>query len=521
MKKKSIMKFCAIALTVAMMGTLVACGGGDTPADDSSSSTGTGTEAPADSTGTETPADETTPADDAAPADDATDDQAAAPEETYDFGGQVVKVYGGDWNKLNPDSTDDNTLALDAAAAVEAKYNIDLVYNNPGDDGYNLADLLISSYNAGESAVDICAGTPDGLISLIGSKVIADITDSYQELEVGSVYTDAVSWKGHVYGLTFDNIGDVYVLAYSRDYLDQIGMEVTPTEKFMNGEWSYDDVIEYFTEMKSKLPEGVYPIGTHYFHWACMAGAANGGVPAVSSDGVIGITDEHYIEAMEFYKELMDLGLAAPITFEHDDAGTITNDNVPYGSGGLNTQYVMTMLEAWQLSGLTDSIGQFGITFWPWGDSVTCDGDYTTLSDNYKLAQAYWGPSFVMADAAQRTGIDNITLLKIAMDYFGGLDPNRTTKMHAVWEAEQAGETPVIGFNAGAARDFCTEEDIALYDWAHTRVIYEWAKPFDDGGVLNVWMNAAYIMDGQDARSTAESYASEGLAKMQEMGIVD
>ena len=91
--------------------------------------------------------------------------------------------------------------------------------------------------------------------------------------------------------------------------------------------------------------------------------------------------------------------------------------------------------------------------------------------------------------------------------------------MEAAYDAEQAGQTPVIGSEAGTARTFCTEDDMNLYDWGHTRVIYDFSKPFSDGGLLDSWTMMAKIMAGRDARSTAESYANECLAKLQELGL--
>ena len=86
----------------------------------------------------------------------------------------------------------------------------------------------------------------------------------------------------------------------------------------MAGEWSYDDMKEYLTEMKAKLPEGVYPIGIHYYHWASMAAAANG-IMQIDSDGNINFNEEGFIEAMSFYRELIDEGLACPMEVEKDE----------------------------------------------------------------------------------------------------------------------------------------------------------------------------------------------------------
>ena len=201
----------------------------------------------------------------------------AQEEETYDFGGAEVRVFGNKWNDLDPDAEGDKTQYLDAAAQVEEKYNIKFVYAKPdGYDGYNLGELIQAGITAGDAGVDILDSEPDALISLLSSGALTDLTNDMDQIHVGSLYKEAVTWQDHCYGMTFDNVGDTYFMVYSRDYLEEIGMDVTPTEKFMAGEWSYDDMKEYLTEMKAKLPEGVYPIGIHYYHWASMAAAANG-----------------------------------------------------------------------------------------------------------------------------------------------------------------------------------------------------------------------------------------------------
>ncbi len=507
MKKKSIMKFCAVALTVAMMATMVACGGNDDGSSTPSSST------PSSSTPSSTP-EETTP--------------STEEGETYDFGGQELKVWGAYWGNLNPESSDYAKYS-DIAKTVEEKYNVKFVYSEPdGYDGYNLHELIIAGITNGNGVLDIAGIDPVGLSALIAGGYLADITDSYEQLELGSLYTEAATWQGHVYGFTHDNIGDTHMLIYSRDYLNDIGMEETPTDKFMKGEWDYDSFKAYLTEMKAKLPDGIYPIGQHYFQWISMAGAANG-VIDIDSDGNINFDDEHYIEAMELYVDLQNLGLAEPMVPTDNGDGTYSSsfttgtDAIAHGGQGT---YVMTCVELWQLSGMADSIGQFGIVPWPWGSNVTIGqsgtkGDYKTLDDNYKTAHLYWTPTVVMSDAAARTGIDNATLFKIALDYYEACDPVRFAAYHEAYQAEQSGQQPVIGFEAGTARNFCTEDDIEVYDWMHTRVEYSWSKPMNDGGYVNTWELAKRsIAVKLDARAQAESYKQEGLAALRDAKLI-
>lgn len=444
-------------------------------------------------------------------------------EQTYDFGGAEIKVFGNNWNRLNPESQDDNAVSLDNAKQVEEKYNVKFVYTEPdGYDGRNLSELIQTSMTSGEGAVNILDMEPDALMSLISNGYLVDLTDEIDQLKVGSLYTQAGTWQGRCYGMTFDNVGDTYAMVYSRDYLDEIGMDVTPTEKFMNGEWSYDDMKAYLTDMKAKLPEGVYPIGIHYYHWASMAGAANGGYVGVSSDGKLNIAEEAYLEALSFYRTLLDEGLAAPIEVEFDENNEQTVDNCPYGVDGMNNTYVITSQESWQFGGIEEKAGKWGVVMWPWGSEVTCDGDYTTLSDNYRTAQSYWSTCGILTDAEAQTGIPAITLMQIANDYYDLNSPSGAEARHAYYEAEQAGETPSVGYSAGdASRGFCTIEDMDIYDWAHGRVMYDWAKPCDNAGVTDIWAQAAHIIgNGEDARSVGDSYYQSGFQKAVDLGIL-
>jgi hypothetical protein len=53
----------------------------------------------------------------------------AEEEETQDFNGAEVRVFGNKWNELDPDAEGDKTQYLDAAAQIEEKYNIKFVYS--------------------------------------------------------------------------------------------------------------------------------------------------------------------------------------------------------------------------------------------------------------------------------------------------------------------------------------------------------------------------------------------------------
>ncbi len=517
--RKSVKKLCAVALTAAMAGSLVACGGGG-------SSTST-TAAPA-----ETKAAETTAAAAGEETTAAAAEETTAPASEYDFGGAVIRVNGGHFGDLNPENEGNASYitAWDAATQVQDKYNVKFEYVKlDGDDGYNTADLILASITNGECFADLFY--PDDAIFLGLRDYLADITDSLDELQIGSTYTDPATWAGHTYGWVYDNIGEGYALVYSRDYLNSIGMDKTPTDLFVEGKWSYDDVIEYFTELKSKLPDGTYPIAVYPSHWASMACAANGYV-SVDSDGNINLAEEGYASALEFYKQLLQLGLAAPITVTEIDqeTGGIGID-APYGTGdglarvGAPGQYVITNAEAWQMEGLQSSIGDWGVIPYPWDPNfVTCEGDYTTLSDNYKVAQSRWG--VVAAPKAEYRGagakdIPDIVLQKIAMDYIDLKAPTGAAARHKMWEAEKNGESYVnLGYNPDAAGAYSTTTDRDIRNWMCSRVAIEWGNSMQSNSLVRVNRNAAYVIgNGDDARSSGESFKAAGEQAMKDQGF--
>ena len=525
--KKSIKQLSSIALAAAMVGSLAACGGGG----DTTTTTAAATTAAA-------AADTTAAATTAAAAADTTAaaaDTTAAAETTeaapqYDFGGATVRISGGYFGDLNEDNKDNPsyTTKWDVAHQVEEKYNIKFQYTKlEGDDGYTTMDAILAGITNGEAYADIFCQGDDIVVGL--RDYLADITADVDQLQMGSIYTEAGTWAGHTYGWTYDNMGSVYVMVYSRDYLKSIGMDTTPTDLFQQGKWSYDDAIEYLTELKSKLPDGTYPIGVHTNHWVSMAPAANG-VVSVDSDDNIHMADEAYCSSLDFYKQLLQLGLAYPITdVEIVDGGGIST-NQTYSLSTLSAvgnpgTHVISMAEAWQMEGLQSSLGEWGIVPWPWDPKyVTCDGDYTTLSENYKTAQSIWTDVLVPKAeyrAADAKNIPDIVLHLIAKDFVDLCSPTGAEGRYKMWEAESKGEEYVnLGYTPGDPGSFSTEQDIEIYDWLHSRVVCDWGHSMNSNGYVMVNRNAAYVIaNGDDSRSSGESFTASGDQAMKDQGF--
>ena len=519
MKKQSIMKIVAVVLTMAMMATMVACGGnGD---QSSTPSSGTQSSTPSDSSESSEPS--TTPSTEEEPA-----------EETYDFGGAVIRVAKGPFDDLNPDKEGDSSYitAWDVASQIEKKYNVKFEYVKlEGEDGWSDQQKILAGINNGEAFADIFCTEDNITINL--KDYLADISADLDVLQMGSLFTDAGSWGGHTYGWTYDNLGNVDVLIYSRDYLKSIGYPTTPTEKFLKGEWSYDDALAYLTDLQSYLPSGTYTISVEPSHWAYLASAPNGVMP-VEANGDIMLTSEQYISSLNYYRTLLDSGVAYPITdVSTDENGTIEDFSQPYALGDICDKnganlFVLGVCEAWQMESFYNDHGDWGIVPFPWDPQFTTvgttgeDDSYTTLSDTYKVSQRYW-TNLVVPKAEYRAegaaAIPDVILHKIAMDYIDLKDPTGAAARHAMYDAEQSGDATYqyMGKNPGTLGSFANQEDATLYDWLHTRVTLNYAHTL--ASYVRTTMTSYQGICVGDPRAAAESYASAGEQSLKDAGL--
>ncbi len=504
--KQRMMKLVALLACASMVvGSFAACGGNSEEQNDP------------------TPTPTAKPTDAPDNGDEGKENEGFSTDGDYDFGGVKVRVYGSIWNDV--DSTE--LAKIEAVEAIEKKYNIDLVkaeitgYEDTWD------DQIVTSVSNGDPIVDIITLPPDALLSCMMTGLLYDMTDEIGDMQIGKIYTDAGTWLGKCYGISYDNLGDAYCLIYDRDYVKEIGMEKTPTDMFMEGKWSYKDFEQYCADMKAKLPENVYPIGQYPYHWGVMAAGANG-TAICDMDCNLGLLDDGFIECLEFYRGLEEKGLAYPMKQTTDPEGNTVQDivySIADSRPGETRKIVMCRAEAWELS----SVGyKYGVTFWPWGSQVTIDESkigqpdaYTTLSDNYKVITCYWGTDCIVNDSCEKRGIPGDVMMKIIYDYRAirnGDDGNKF--MHDAYESEKTGN-PVYGNALGEARSFHDEQDIELYDWAHGRFKADISWSMASAEIFSAWKATADVtLRYMDARSAMESYMQTAKAALADAGVV-
>ena len=490
-----------VALAVLATMSLVACGGNKETIDDKSSSVPS-------SAVSETSSEEVSEASSEEVSEASSEEASNTSEETYDYGGVEVKV----WADFSAMLESEDVVAQEAQQYVEEKYNVKLVKAEmEGYDGGNDDELLIASIASGDPAADIMGINPENMVNCAVNDVLFDFTDYLDELQVGSAFTDMGTINGKVYGVGA-GAPTPWIICYDRDYLKEIGVEKTPTEMFLDGKWDYDSFKAYLVEMKSKLPDGKYPIGFYPFHWGVAAANANG-VKLIDQNGKLNYKNDAVIEATTFYQELINEGLACPPTIGVDEEGNTTYD-FPYQYD--DERIVMARVEPWFINGLDSN---FGVVFWPWGSNVTCEGDYTTISDNYAVASPYFGFDAVVKST--KTGIPNKTVNRKNLDFWK--EYKGTDFLHQAYLDEQAGkpeEDIVIYPDMGTARSFRTEEDLNMFDWGYTKTKIDMAWPFNSADYIKCWEPFRKIYgENLDTRSTLESYHNEGVKNLEDAGF--
>lgn len=384
----------------------------------------------------------------------------------YDLGGVTLKCYGGEWDNL--DSQEE--LYKNAKAEIEKKYNVVLEKAELlTDDEFafkSAADVLRESVEKGEPAADIVNLSSSLLYTAFYSELFPDVTDSVGFIEVGSPYLEAGTWKGKVYGVSYDKIRDMRFIVYKRDYIEALEMEL-PSMLFVEGKWDYDRFEIYLRKLKEKLPKGVYPIGMDPYEWLSMAAGANGSV-LLDNNMDINLADEGVMEAVRFYQKLEADELAYPMTAVYDDMGSIID--LDYAAGFSSDKIALKTASISELPADTDNIG---IVCFPWGSKVHCDDYYLTISDDYLVPTGNWSIDAPVKAACEKKGLDPAILTRLIYDYNSACSEDTVKLMHKVWINENKKNVNVDTTVEGI---FATNLDNVIFDWAANRFVPDYSS---------------------------------------------
>ena len=393
--KKSLLVLLLLAVAVT---ALAACTGGNDPVEPTQAATTTApqqeTTTAATTTGDDTPA--PAPADGAwqpFPADwEPFDERFIAFNEAFppvDLGGLTLRINLGDPEDIEDEFDREEMIAR--RDWVQQAFNITLDFvaeDLNAIDWGERPDQIIASVAAGDPIVHIfnAANAATWFPQLARAGVLVPDSQNFIRNNFPpNWYTFAGEFQGTIYGMDSlfpfaANMG----LFYNRELIQRIGMDRTPSEMFVAGEWSFDDFYTYMSELSNLMPGGAYPFAAHPDHFLRGLTFANGGYIKNPSTGAPGYLEESFLEAGRLIQRLMHSGLAQGPGFdaeanEGEGAWSFGPAFFPAPVGQFNEgDIAMTILQRWQIPGSSAHV-EFGFVPFPWGPDVTFPGNWQDL----------------------------------------------------------------------------------------------------------------------------------------------
>ena len=161
---------------------------------------------------------------------------------------------------------------------------------------------------AGGTAPDVFWINVLHLDSYVEGGILADLTSAVEESDINDSYSETLVNNyvrdGKNYAVPKDF--DTNALWYNKDLFDQAGVAY-PTD-----DMSYDDLVAMATELKDKLPDGVYPFAcpVDFQTWYYQTVFANGGWILNEDATETGYEDPKTQEGIQCWIDMIDQGLS-------------------------------------------------------------------------------------------------------------------------------------------------------------------------------------------------------------------
>lgn len=195
---------------------------------------------------------------------------------------------------------------------------------------------------------DISVSHTSSLTMLVEQGVVQDITAladdaGFDWSDYADVSIEAITYDGQKYAMPLDT--HAQVLFYNTDLLTEAGVSLE-SDGTLNIGSNWDEYCSFLENLKTNLPEGVYPIscsnaGEDPFRMWYAFYYQLGGNNLVNEDGTIGIDQDIAQQAAEYVKYLFDQEYIAP-NIESQSAFFVAGSAALYTAG----TWTVGMLEA-------------------------------------------------------------------------------------------------------------------------------------------------------------------------------
>ena len=511
-------------LAVVALFALAACTGDDTPAPP-----------PAPGGAAETPAAGTT----GDAAGDTAAETADAAEELdadallilqhfppVDLGGIVVRTNGLE----NPDHPDNApAFAADAQARrdhVEEKFNITMEFDAlAGLDWNAIPDIVTASVAAGDPIVHIFAGANAGywIPQMASNGILVEGSDWIPQNFPPSWWQYVGEHMGGVYGFMTNPNTAWAILAFNTQLILQAGMDRTPQEMFIDGEWHLDDFYAYMSQLNTLLPDGVYTIGMHPTNWQRGAAFANGGFFKHPRTHAPGYLEEAFLQPARTMQQLIQSGIhMQPVFLNYPDDTAIVGGFWSFGGAAMNPMgefingnLAVVFANNWNFGEIAANF-EFGVVPFPWGDNVTfpASGDWRDLKTENPAYNSFSNDAsaHVLVQGSP-AGLTHETMANIIFSFWPGAALNIIEARELTAQGLPAPST------AGGLNELWTDLDREIYNWYAANPIWE---PLDGAAtptaVYLAWFNA--LGSGADLMTSFAAVIGEDVWSMYNAGLI-
>ncbi|MDR4968422.1 MAG: hypothetical protein RG740_02255, partial [Acholeplasmataceae bacterium] len=303
--------------------------------------------------------------------------------DTLDLGGKIISYY-------THVSTEDNPFAegyvgTDKEAYqtfltnLQQTYNFTLSFKGWTDYNNRITDIASHVLGGGGSAI-VRSPELEFMLDLISAGYLSNITHVANALKDEYAVNDWQVQAGTVQDNVFaiqnkDGVEYVELLVYNKTLMTAAGIEKTPTQRWIDGEWTLDTMGDYLNQLRLEYGNSPYPMAITPYHIAMYGPAANGS-QFVTSEGNLNLLNTATFDVIYKYKDWYDYGYIRPMNF---NMGYILKHSIANAWANQDSVFGVAMM--WQLEGFAQNVSfEYGIVPFPQADGKTKDDYYTAIN---------------------------------------------------------------------------------------------------------------------------------------------